>query len=612
MSENLSRIASLIRANNKPQARQELIEILREDPTNDQAWLYMAACAANKAEFERSIQQALRINPLNKQALRQAEKHGIELPEAAQALENTKNTKRGRRRRKDKAQKSKDTSTKSSTSEGRSGGRRLLPLLLLLIIIIGGALGAFVLLNQDDGDASTEVIDGDATEESADAPTPTNLPRNDTIVLDATSAVDIDINSTEDVVDEPTEIPLEATATPTIIPTEAATETPTTIPTEIPTEAPADNSADSADDSGSEEGGLTDLLSDSTAEVIPTSEGSGDTLLDDNSELAALPPPDGAVADDNPDNSETLFGAPAATEDVEVAVADAQAVATALESASEDDSTPTTDENSLTGDTSDTTSEAGTAEDDQSLLAELEPTPDDGQSLAGALEPTAESSEALAEATEEVSGETLNGEASDSEALPIGESDNADTLLLPDATEEVLPVATEEAEAIEVAEVDASESADSASDVEVTSYDPPVIQLVYDPTVIYLKNISEENQDISTLEFRQVVDDSEFLFTTADWQRPLGEGYRGVGSTYALQPDSCFQLGTDSVIASTRNRECVRLVSWLVSAIEGEFWVLNNGSVRTFFVYAGEEPIAECEIDAGLCEFGLPPVTEEE
>ena len=56
---DLNRVAELIRAGEISQARLILLDVLASDRQNEQAWLYMAACAENKTEFEQSLQQAL-------------------------------------------------------------------------------------------------------------------------------------------------------------------------------------------------------------------------------------------------------------------------------------------------------------------------------------------------------------------------------------------------------------------------------------------------------------------------------------------------------------------------------------------------------------------------
>src|SRR5688572_138284 len=77
---DLNEIASLINAGRKDQARQQLMEMLSTNPGNDQAWVYMAAVAKNKAEFEQSVRRALELNPVNNQALQLAEKYKLPIP----------------------------------------------------------------------------------------------------------------------------------------------------------------------------------------------------------------------------------------------------------------------------------------------------------------------------------------------------------------------------------------------------------------------------------------------------------------------------------------------------------------------------------------------------
>ncbi|MFP4323154.1 MAG: hypothetical protein ACLFTK_11935, partial [Anaerolineales bacterium] len=158
MSDNpldMNQIVSLIKAGEKLQAREQLLGILRQDPHNDQAWLYMAACARNKTEFAHSVQRALTLNPRNAQALRLAEQHGIDLPQAAAAPQ--------RRNRRQKRQ------MKAQNRRGGSSRLRVIVLLLLIVLLAGAGALLVLMGGDDDSEAETEPIAEATAAATADA-----------------------------------------------------------------------------------------------------------------------------------------------------------------------------------------------------------------------------------------------------------------------------------------------------------------------------------------------------------------------------------------------------------------------------------------------------------
>lgn len=132
---------------------------------------------------------------------------------------------------------------------------------------------------------------------------------------------------------------------------------------------------------------------------------------------------------------------------------------------------------------------------------------------------------------------------------------------------------------------------------------PPTLRLVYDAKTVYLINLLDIAQDISELRFTQTPEPDEVVsFAAIEWQ---SDAYSGPGSVYALQPESCFQVGVDTLSASVQAGDCLRLNQWRPRGPESQFWILNNGNVPTFSVLQGEVEIAVCEINAGVCEFAL-------
>jgi hypothetical protein len=178
----------------------------------------------------------------------------------------------------------------------------------------------------------------------------------------------------------------------------------------------------------------------------------------------------------------------------------------------------------------------------------------------------------------------------------------------PEAEATEVAASTPAAEATATVSPDSSDSSDSDNSDETIRFfpDTPVnVRLVYTPEALYLKNLGETPLDISRLVFVQEAGGELFRFDAQEWQANFGD-FRGPGSTYGLQAESCFQVGVDANAASIRARECLRLVAWKPRNLDGQFWVLNNAQVRQFEVFWGEEQVATCQVDLGVCEFGLP------
>lgn len=76
---DLQPIIALIKANKKTEARQRLINILKNDPDNEKAWLCMASCATTQQQIETCVQNILRINPSSASGHKLAQRYHIPL-----------------------------------------------------------------------------------------------------------------------------------------------------------------------------------------------------------------------------------------------------------------------------------------------------------------------------------------------------------------------------------------------------------------------------------------------------------------------------------------------------------------------------------------------------
>ncbi|MCB9435527.1 MAG: tetratricopeptide repeat protein [Anaerolineales bacterium] len=85
MNDYLQQAIEYLKAGEKDSARKALVRVIKQDPNNEKAWLYMVACAANHAQVEASIRQLLRISPTNKKYQDLAQRYHVE-PSAAPPL----------------------------------------------------------------------------------------------------------------------------------------------------------------------------------------------------------------------------------------------------------------------------------------------------------------------------------------------------------------------------------------------------------------------------------------------------------------------------------------------------------------------------------------------
>lgn len=70
MASGLNQAIRFIEAGKEAKARRLLAEVLKSDPTNEEAWVLMAAVAETYEMREKCLREALRLNPGNKTALK--------------------------------------------------------------------------------------------------------------------------------------------------------------------------------------------------------------------------------------------------------------------------------------------------------------------------------------------------------------------------------------------------------------------------------------------------------------------------------------------------------------------------------------------------------------
>ena len=64
----LQQAVQLAQAGQKAEARQLLLQFLQTEPNNETAWLWLASVAADQTEYQRALNEVLRINPGNQRA----------------------------------------------------------------------------------------------------------------------------------------------------------------------------------------------------------------------------------------------------------------------------------------------------------------------------------------------------------------------------------------------------------------------------------------------------------------------------------------------------------------------------------------------------------------
>jgi hypothetical protein len=137
---------------------------------------------------------------------------------------------------------------------------------------------------------------------------------------------------------------------------------------------------------------------------------------------------------------------------------------------------------------------------------------------------------------------------------------------------------------------------------------PPEFELVYDAQSIYLRNLSSQTQDLSSLRFVQSPGGgseasggamlADRVFTSLTWQQGGGD------SVARMLPGACYQISRDSELAGQRPAACRVLSGWLWSGDPKRyFWEAAFGP--DFVVYWEGQAVQTCPIAAGACQFSL-------
>ena len=549
-ASSVSQAIELIKSARKAEARSMLLQILQENPQNEQAWVALAACAASKSEFERSIQQALKLNPINTQALQLAQQNKIELPAAAKIASKTLKKK----------------AKKRSGGKKRGGSRLRRILLLLLIIFALGAAAIYVLQSQEEDEttASDEVI---STEEAevvstgeAEIVTTEEPEVVSTEAVEVESTEEPEIVATEQLEVESTEAVAEAA---TEIPTETPAEVPTELPTEVPTEVPT------------EEASPESTITPTRRPITSPTEISINTPIPDQGLFTSDSPADYLVSMEVQAgvNEETLRSS---------------------------DVYEPTDRLNLVVEISD-------HGDPLSLTAIVQSQNSDASSrnVVNRLLPAGTAQRVIISIQQPV-GEWQPGVWT--VQFQINNATVQETSFTIAGAEVALPPSPEPESATIDETVEATETLAASPTAEEPAV-KPTLRLVFDDESIYLMNISGENIDVSTVRFIQTdLNDTEIAFEVLNWQQGPSTT---VGSVYQLQPDSCFRLGVRQGLASSTPPDCIRLSQWRVAAAHNLFWVKRENGADTFAIRLEDQEIAECEIAVGICEFALPENTEQ-
>ena len=77
MSNDLKQAANLIKENKEDEARTILLDILKTNAGNDEAWVWLASITADREERKNYLEEALKYNPRNQTALKSLQKMGV-------------------------------------------------------------------------------------------------------------------------------------------------------------------------------------------------------------------------------------------------------------------------------------------------------------------------------------------------------------------------------------------------------------------------------------------------------------------------------------------------------------------------------------------------------
>jgi serine/threonine protein kinase len=135
----------------------------------------------------------------------------------------------------------------------------------------------------------------------------------------------------------------------------------------------------------------------------------------------------------------------------------------------------------------------------------------------------------------------------------------------------------------------------ASATLSVTPALPPDIRLEYDEDSFKLTNISEGRLNVNNLVF---VGDERGRFSASNWRTDTSLG----NNIYSFRAEGCLFVLTES---DTERDRCRFYNYWLLrgSSIY-HFWTTANGNT-TFRVVLSGETVAECEVEAGRCEFAL-------
>lgn len=126
---------------------------------------------------------------------------------------------------------------------------------------------------------------------------------------------------------------------------------------------------------------------------------------------------------------------------------------------------------------------------------------------------------------------------------------------------------------------------------------PPEIRLQYDEDRFVLYNISNRVQNIGNLVFQG---DVVGRFEALDWEPAIDAAS---GDIFNFRAEGCVQVSAGQFVNGPTCRYYNAYI-WRNDA-DSHFWRASSGNT-TFTVILSGEPIAECQVSAGSCEFALP------
>lgn len=141
------------------------------------------------------------------------------------------------------------------------------------------------------------------------------------------------------------------------------------------------------------------------------------------------------------------------------------------------------------------------------------------------------------------------------------------------------------------------------AEAEVTStvenaQDVSIVTLVYDDQSFTLVNNSDDNVDVSGLTFVQSTPGgSQLSFRSDQWAN-------GTRPVWSLSPGDCFQVWRLNLPELPVPGYCDRRQAWRAVAAQRWFW-LSGDAEATFEVLRGDDVLATCAVNEGICEVVL-------